>query len=62
MTREEAAALARVEQTRRRQERVEHLAELVADGATIHAAATAMGIGQSTALAYWAEIKRGLEC
>jgi len=62
MTLAEAAALARAEQTRRRQERIERLADLVADGATIRAAAYKMGIGESTALAYWAEIKRGNQC
>lgn len=62
MTRAEAAALARIEQTRLRATRVARLADLVADGSTIRAAAVTMGIGESTALAYWAEIRKGMEC
>lgn len=41
-------------------QRIADLADRVADGATIRAAADAMGIGESTALSYWAQIKRDL--
>jgi len=61
MTRSEAAAVARLEQSRLRAERVTCLAEHVANGSTIRQAAKMMGIGESTALAYWSEIKKGLE-
>lgn len=60
MTREQACILARAKQSALRQERVNQLADLVADGLTIRAAAKAMGIGESTALAYWAEVKASL--
>lgn len=61
MTRTEASALARAKQTALRADRVAQLADRVADGQTIRAAARRMGIGESTALAYWAEIKASLE-
>ncbi len=60
MTRTEAAARARAAQTAFRIARREELADRVADGMTIRAAAKAMGIGESTALAYWAEVKASL--
>ncbi len=40
--------------------RRDELAGRVADGMTIRAAAKAMGVGESTALGYWAQIKAGL--
>lgn len=61
MTQLKPHELARIEQSRRRAERVKRFVELMADGSTIRAAAKSMGIGESTALAYWAEIKRSLE-
>lgn len=61
MTRTEAAALARAKQTALRIARRDELADRVADGQTIRAAAKAMGIGESTALAYWAEVKASME-
>ena len=60
MTRDEARILARAKQTEYRLARRDELADRVADGQTIRAAAKAMGIGESTALAYWAEIKASL--
>jgi len=60
VTLEEAAAVARAEQTRQRLLRVDTLAELVAEGHTMRKAAAIMGIGENTAYSYWAEIKRGL--
>ncbi|HQS98095.1 MAG TPA: hypothetical protein PK823_16555 [Novosphingobium sp.] len=60
MTRDEARILAREAQSALRIGRINELADRVAEGATIRAAADAMGIGQSTALEYWAQIKRGL--
>lgn len=60
MTRTEAAAVARAKQTALRLARRDELADRVADGQTIRAAAKAMGIGESTALAYWAEVKASL--
>lgn len=60
MTREEACIIARAKQTALRQARLCELADRVADGQTIRAAAKDMGIGESTALAYWAEVKASL--
>ncbi len=60
MTREEACILARAKQTELRQERLNVLADHVADGLTITAAAKLMGIGVSTAMAYWSDIKASL--
>ena len=61
MTRAEACARARAQQTALRLARRDELADRVADGQTIRAAAKSMGIGESTALAYWAEVKASLE-
>lgn len=60
MTRTEAAARARAAQTALRRLRLNELADRVSDGQTIRAAAKDMGIGESTALAYWAEVKASL--
>lgn len=60
MTRYEACIRARARQTALRQSRLNELADRVADGQTIRAAAKDMGIGESTALAYWAEVKASL--
>lgn len=60
MDRLSAAANAREAQSRLRAERIEQLAEYVAEGHTIRSAAALIGIGESTALSYWAEIKKGL--
>ena len=60
MTRAEACALARQEQSHVRAIRLDALAELISNGATLRAAAKDMGIGESTALRYWSEIKTGL--
>lgn len=56
----EAAAVARAEQSRLRGIRLEALADLVAEGHTMRKAAAMLGIGENTAYAYWADIKRGL--
>lgn len=61
MTRGEAAARARAQQTALRLARRNELADRVSDGMTIRAAAKDMGIGESTALAYWREIKTAME-
>lgn len=61
MTREEACIRARAKQTALRQERVNELADRVADGQTIRAAAMAMGICEATAWNYWAEVRASLE-
>ncbi len=58
MNRVQTAANARAAQSAKRAKRVEMLGDLVADGMTIRAAAKQMGIAESTALNYWADIKR----
>lgn len=53
-------AIARNRRHRERNARIDRLAELVADGWTITAAARSMGLVQQTGLKMWREIKDGL--
>lgn len=61
MTRAEACERGRARQTALRRIRLNELADRVADGQTIRAAAEAMGICEATAWNYWAEVRASLE-